>query len=320
MHFFSTRNDGVASGKHENTDWRLGKGNVHFTYQDKAPNPQELQAALANIQAIVESKTGTKNEPAKQVILQSQYGKGISIVDESLLKNDGLDHDPEGRLIIKGDGLFTMQDDILLLNKSGDAHAIIFKSPKAVGIVVGSWHCVEKGILPHMMSLFLAEKINPDEIEIHVGPGLGNTSYDLGEVAYKAIVNENAEYEQAFKAKAKKENKEQKYILDFGKLVSIFASFYGIKAVKTEASINTFDREAYYTAKHKAKESKDPDMLMDFYQKQLCFSARLYSKTDKQIRKICEATGKSLPKGLQEPKADYNGTGRNLNCVMLKKK
>lgn len=318
MHFFSTRKDGATSGE-KDTDWRLGKGNVHFTYQDNQPKSEELRAALANINEILRSNTGTKNEPSKQVILQSQYGKGISVVDDSLLKNQDLVHDPEGRLIIKGDGLFTMQEDILLLNKSGDAHAIIFKSPKAVGIVVGSWHCVEKGILPHMMSLFLGNGINPEDIEIHVGPGLGSTSYDLGEVPYQAILKESSEYQQAFKEKPKKANKEQKYILDFGKLISVFSEFHGIKSVNTSESINTFDRDAYYKVKKEAKESYNPNLLIDFYRNQLCYSARAYSKVDKQIRKICQESNKDLPKGIQQPKADYNGTGRNLNCVRLKK-
>ncbi|MGD9592843.1 MAG: hypothetical protein AB7V32_10015 [Candidatus Berkiella sp.] len=57
-------------------------------------------------------------------------------------------------------------------------------------------------------------------------------------------------------------------------------------------------------------------MLIDYYQNQLYFSARLYTHVDKNIRKIVAANQLELPPGIEQPKSTYDGTGRCLNGVM----
>ncbi|MGD9592842.1 MAG: laccase domain-containing protein [Candidatus Berkiella sp.] len=202
-HFFSTRKEGV-NNSHELSAWRFGSGNVHSSLKEvtadkiakpTTPEEQEYVNAIDNLKALVAAKPLT---PSHEVILYSQYGKGISVVTDELLASKDLPRDPSGRLIIPGDGLFTTNENVLLLNKSGDAHAIIIKSPQAVGIVVGSWRCIKKGILPFMLEHFLKLPTDPKDIKIHIGPGLGPDSYDLSEENYQEILRENPLFSEAF--------------------------------------------------------------------------------------------------------------------------
>ena len=172
-HFFGSRENGVNIGE-PTSAWRFGQGNVF------APNAEHPEAAnaKANVDAVVQERLGGVEHPG--VILVSAYGKGISVVDDDFLQNDTLTRDNTGRIIINGDGLFTTKQNIPLLNKSGDAHAIVFESAQAVGIIVGAWKCLGKDIIGYMLDHFTKMGINYHDITVYIGPGLGNTSYSIG--------------------------------------------------------------------------------------------------------------------------------------------
>ncbi len=331
---------------HQSLSWRLGTGNVHSALKDVTPekcaNPttpeeQEYNNAIANLKKIVAEKAPMAEH---QVILYSQYGKGITIVTDEILSSKDLPRDTSGRLVIPGDGLFTTKKNVLLLNKSGDAHSIILESPLAVGVVVGSWRCIEKGILPHMLEHFLKLGTDPKDINIYIGPGLGKDSYDLPEDIYQKICKENPSFSQAFTPKLVKEKtvgeskqpdtkeetaaatvapvtppKPKKYILDFIKLIQLSVQELQIKVIDKE-SVTTFDRAQWNKAKQEAKERKDPLFLIKYYQSQLFFSARLYTHVDKNIRKIVQQNKYEMPQGLEQPKSSYDGTGRCVNGII----
>lgn len=351
LHFFATRKDGVNRSS-KPIVWRLGSGNVHPPMKSlpevnkagaSTPEEQEHINAMDNLKEIIGQK---KLTPTHEVILHSQYGKGISVVTDELLASKDLPRDPSGRLIISGDGLFTTKDNVLLLNKSGDAHAIVIKSPLAVGIVVGSWRCIKKGILPLMLEHFLNLQSDPKDIKIVIGPGLGADSYDLSEENYQEILKENPLFSAAFTPKSLKNQdapipkhipaaamsskveiasepektqnaltKPPKYILNFVELIKIFAKDLQIEVVENETA-TTFNRAQWRQVKAQAKEQKDPKLLMEYYQNQLYFSARLYTKVDKNIRKIVAANKLEIPAGIEQPKSTYDGTGRCLNGVV----
>lgn len=385
LHFFSTRKEGV-NNSHQSVAWRLGSGNVHTSLKSitveqsskpSSPEEQEFVNAIDNLKALVADK-GLK--PAYEVILFSQYGKGISVVTDELLASKDLPRDPSGRLVIPADGLFTTKENVLLLNKSGDAHALILESPQAIGIVVGSWRCIKKGILPLMLEHFLIAGSDPKDIKITIGPGLGPDSYDLPEENYLEILKENDTFKEAFKPNPEKKKgsvaeleplkpaaaedvktdikekiatittdslkpvagedrseivaaqtsekktppeeiksltlaKPKKYILNFVKLIKIFAQELQIQVVDNETA-TTFNRTEWKLVKSVAREEKNPKVLMEYYQKQLYFSARLYTHVDKNIKKIVSSHRLEMPEGVEQPKSTYDGTGRCLNGVI----
>ena len=328
VHFFSQKEDGVHTLS-DDVKWRLGPGNVLVTEsKDKEKDTAVRDNAVANINAIITNKKVPNTDPKRQVILTSVYGKGISVVNDELLNDTGLPRDPTGRIVIAGDGLFCMQDDILLLNKSGDAHAIVFESHKAIGIAVGSWRCVKKGILSQMMDHFLTRGIDPKDITITVGPGIGPQSYDLGEKEYLELLSENSKFSEAFVKKEKRPkdknndaapvNKPQKYVMNFVRLIEIFAEGYSkpdatMKVIAAESS-DTFDRPAYKSVRDQARQKKNPEILMQYYAQRKHFGARLYNKVHVKTVEISKAAGVSIPDWLPK-EMSYNDTGRNLNGV-----
>ncbi len=325
IHFFSKKEDGTHSLP-EDVKWRLGPGNVLVTKSsDKEKDEAILKNAIENINVII-SKYVQSSEPIREIILTSQYGKGITVVTDELLNVTFLPRDSTGRIVIEGDGLFCMQDEILLLNKSGDAHAIVFESHKAIGIAVGSWRCVKKGILSQMMDHFLTNDINPKDITIRIGPGIGAQSYDLGEAEYIELMKENERFAEAFVKKAKKTNtnnaaptnKPQKYVLNFAKLIEIFAEGYSkpgatMKVISDE-SCDTFARPEYKTIRNDAREKKNPQILMQYYAHREHYGARLYKKVHEKTVEISKANNQPIPEWLPDAMT-YNDTGRNLNGV-----
>lgn len=322
-HFFANRSAGIDKS-HENASWRLGQGNVYAPKASENEHPDvtkvESDNALANLGHIISQFVNPS--PQTTVMLESQYGKGIHVVDDTFLNDDKHEKDADGRTIVKADGLFCTKDDILLLNKSGDANSLILESPKAIGIIVGSWHCIEKGILPAMLEIFDKHQIKRDEIRLRVGPGIGADAYDLGAGAKEKVVGEHQEYENAFVKKDKKkkdDGQEDKYILNFAELMSIFAKQNGI-GVDVSETKPTFDRKDWREAKQHALAEQKPELLLHYYGDRDYFSARLYSRVDKRLRKTMKEDDQTLLDQLQIDKATYAGTGRNLNGVIKRPK
>lgn len=324
--FFSNRHEGV-NHSHPEAAWRLGSGNVFTTLaqlpegkhaDEFSPAEQEYINVIENLKTIVDIHAP---EAEHQVLLNSQYGKGISVVDPEFLNTDCLKRDPSGRIIIDGDGLFTEMPNALLLNKSGDAHAIVFESPTAVGIIVGSWMGISKGLLSGMLEYFLARHIQPEDITIHIGPGLGNNSYDMGKDVYQKVLAENEAFEDAFTIKHRKERegipqRDPKYVLNMVKLVQIANEPLGMK-INANSSANTFDRDQWHVVRQNALETQNPEMLKAYYanpEKVPYFSARLHSRMQKYMQKVKGEETWSSDAGAKS--GTYGDTGRCLNGVM----
>lgn len=318
---FTQKKDGLNQS-HSKAEWRYGSGNV-FTppvpekdaSEEQTIRQKEKENAKANVQHFVKQYYG---DDKKVIMLESQYGKGISFINQEFF--DQVSPDEHGHYVIKGDGAFTQRRDVVLLNKSGDAQSLIIESPLGVGIVVGSWHCVKKGILPYMFENFLSNNINPSDITLHIGPGLGNNSYDMGQSSLEELKRENPLFEEAFVPKSQhplfkhkdKEKNQDKYVLDFIQLIKICCKPYGIR-VNYSQSQNNFDREKWREVKQKAKAKKDANTLIQYYQNLPYFSARLYSRVNKAIKKL--DTQNTLFGISLESNPSYAGTGRNLNMV-----
>lgn len=318
QHFFTNRYEGVQLS-HLEARWRLGSGNV-FTKLKSLPTgkkpdeytieEQEYLNAIANLRILI----GEHAPEAKyQVILNSNYGKGISVVDDQFLAMEHLTKDPAGRIVIEGDGLFSMKEEVLLLNKSGDAHAIIFESPTAIGIAVGSWRGIAKGLLSHMQEYFLKNKIDPADITVRIGPGLGSESYDLGEKEYQEILIENPEYKKAFTRKPTKPSKPPKYLLNMIELIKISNEPLGMKVDASETE-NTFPREEWHIMRDRAKEQQNAEPLKEHYGQAKYFGARWYSRVEKYAK---EFNKQSTGSAETDSKARiYADTGRCLNGVI----
>lgn len=319
IHFFASRHIGVNKSS-PNTNWRYGKGNVYPPLSQK----DEHANALKNIDVITNEFKLEEKHPG--VILQSQYGKGISVVTEEFLKNDSLPKDMSGRIVINGDGLFTTLKQIPLLNKSGDAHAIVFESPKAVGILVGAWKCLGKDIIGHMLEHFDGEKVNYSDITVHIGPGLGKDSYSLGN---QPLADLKKTFGEAMNGAVIFENKKNhlKCKLDVHTLMKNYGKHFGFK-VNCEESYDTFDKKKWKVIKAEAIAKKNPNLPVAFYGNSDFFSARLYVRTDRLARRIAIENNLPLPEVLAEFKGDYENTknagrdgrydetGRCLNGVM----
>jgi hypothetical protein len=322
VHFFSSRENGVNLSEAP-TQWRYGKGNVF----SPAANHPESKNASANVDAILSEYKVDNQHPG--VILQSKYGKGISEVDDDFMQSTSHTLDSSGRIVIEGDGLFTLKTHIPLLNKSGDAHSVIFIADKAIGILVGSWRCLGKDIISLMLEKFAAHAISFDQITVHIGPGLGKLSFGIGQKQIE-------ELEKVFGstlnfAITKKINKkeEQKYYLDVHELMKQYAGIFGFH-VDVSQSKDTFDKMAWKKVKGEAITSGNPLLPIEFYAKSSLFGARLYVRTDRLARRIVKVGQLALPEGMAQladnvdyedtKKAGemkrYDETGRCLNGVM----
>jgi copper oxidase (laccase) domain-containing protein len=329
IHFFGTRQDGVNQSADAEA-WRYGKGNVFSPSAEHS----EFKNANANILAILEESQIKNTHPG--VILQSQYGKGISQVTEEFLAADYHTRDKANRIVIMGDGLFTMLDSVPLLNRSGDAHAIIFEGQSAegtnaIGILVGAWKCLSKDIFNLMLDKFKANGIDNERIHVRVGPGLGKDSFSIGN-------QPRAELEKVFgnllnQVLTLKKDKagQDKYVLDVPGLLQAYAKIFGF-GIDISKSQNTFDKSQWKAVKEEAIRKKDPELPIKYYTESTLFSARLYTRCDRLARRIARENGLPLPK-LLATLADnidpdnlktagqtgrYNETGRCLNGVMLR--
>lgn len=303
--FFSSR----ADGENKSTDaiaWRYGRGNVFIP---PGGDPAEAANAVANTVALVAEYMPTKTQ---SVMLSSKYLGDVTVVDKDFLLAGGAEP-----IVHEGDGLFTQETGIALLNKSGDAHAIIFESPTAAGILVGSWRCIKGDVFAKMVAKFLERGIHPEEITISVGPGLGPDSYSFHATEYHQLVEVMPWLEpklgEIFPKKMSIEGRPQKYVLNFPLLIRTMAFHSGITNVDIAASVTTFNKEAW----KKVKTTSTPKELQDYYQGSSHFSARFYTRLTRQIYRRCEIEGSPLPVGVGVKEIDYSGTGRCLNGVML---
>lgn len=113
-------------------------------------------------------------------------------------------------------------------------------------------------------------------------------------------------------------SKPQKYVMNFVKLIEIFAEGYSehsatMKVISDE-SYDTFARPAYKTIRNDAREQKNPQILMQYYAHREHFGARLYKKIHDKTVEISKANNQPIPKWLPDAMT-YNDTGRNLNGV-----
>jgi hypothetical protein len=315
-HFFGSRNNGENNSTVKSA-WRYGKGNV-FAPSTEVP---EYKNAVNNIDIILREVGATDNcHPG--VLLESQYKAGIIVIDDAILKNKGKE-----RLIIKGDGLFTTLTNIPLLNKSGDAHAIIFESEEAVGIVVGSWRGLGQDIFQKMLKHFKDLDIALEKITVSIGPGLGKDAYSIGEPTLEDLQKTFGDaLEQAV---TKKAGKKSKYLFNVIKLIEKYAEMFKFQ-VNSSKSHNTFDKTAWKLVKQKAIEEKDPQLPIDYYKSQPFFGARLYTRVDRLARRIANQHQLELPEELEQRSSSFNveditkagtdgryaETGRCLNGVM----
>lgn len=329
-HFFGNREHGVAFSTPEAL-WRSGKGNV-FPENPKLPSldkkeedytveEREQLNAIQNLRAWVEKEIPSENSGSlQQVILNTRYGKGITKVDEEFLKDNAQPRDVDGRIVIDGDGLFTSQENILLLNRSADAHSIIMESPTAIGILVGSWQGISKGLIGEMQIFFVKSGVDPKDITVRIGPGLGKESYDVGKDVYEAILKENPEFAQAFtfkkrpKVEAGKSSKPlEKYMLDMVKLVEIACLPLGI-TINTSEAANTFPRAEWHEKREEAKKEKNGAILTAYYSHLPHFGARLDSRIEKYIKKFAAQETWDSTAGAKA--GTYRQTGRCVNGVI----
>ena len=322
VYFYSSRDNGVNLSEVP-TQWRYGKGNVF----SPAPNHPESENASANVDAILSEYKVDNQHPG--VILQSKYGKGISEVNEEFLQSTAHTFDSAKRIVIEGDGLFSVMTHIPLLNKSGDAHSIIFIADNAIGILVGSWRCLGKDIINLMLDKFAAHNISFDKITVHIGPGLGKLSYGIGQQQIDIL-------EKVFDAtlglaitEKPKQKAATKYYLDVHELMQQYAKLFGFQVNVTESK-DTFDKAAWKQMKSAAMATANPELPIAYYKNALFFSARLYVRADRLARRIAKNAQVAQPEGLSvlaenvdyenTKKAGemkrYDETGRCLNGVM----
>jgi len=318
IHFFASRRNGVNASSADST-WRYGRGNVFSPDSQHAENTNATQ----NTDAILkELKLETDHHPG--VILQSQYGKGISVVNDEFLANAALPRDSFNRIVINGDGLFTTLPNVPLLNKSGDAHPIVFKSEKAIGIIVGSWKCLGKDIINWMLDLFKGNDIDFKDITVYIGPGLGSDSYSIGNPTRKELTDV---FGDAVTVATRLKHDGSKYILDVCALMQEYSRSFGFTVDFIESS-NTFNKTEWKLMKKKALEEKNPLAPLRYYERLPFFGARQFARAVRLACRIAEQNGLPLPPELTTLQGDlkniktaatqgrYNETGRCLNGVM----
>ena len=321
LHFFGSR-FGINLSTPA-TQWRYGTGNVY----SPAPEHSETENATANAEFYQAQHFHQARHPG--VILQSQYGNGIITVDADFLADANHHKEGVGRIVVKGDGLFTTLEQIPLLNKSGDAHAILFSAANAVGIIVGSWRCLQNNIFQAMLAKFAEQQIDRDKITVSIGPGLGKQSYGIGSADFATLHSVfGADLAAVTTSKINKHG-QTVYYLDVPALLQCLAREFGFRMDVSECA-DTFDKTAWKQIKQQAITTRDPELPLRYYQSCKFFSARLYTRVDRLSRNIADTHKLPLPAGLAilPESVDYknikqagvNGrydeTGRCLNAIM----
>jgi copper oxidase (laccase) domain-containing protein len=322
IHFFGSRQIGVNASA-DNASWRYGKGSV-FIPDSEHP---ESKNAIANINAIMAEQKLENTHPG--VILQSAYSNKITVVDEAFLEDTKHKRDPSGRIVIDGDGLFTTLPNIPLMNKSGDAHAIIFTSATAVGIIVGAWKCLSEDIIRLMLQNFSHHHIPFQQITVYVGPGLGSNSFGIGKPPLDDLNKTFGNLlDVAVTPKPNKENP-RKYYFNVLALMQKHAETFNFQ-INLNENADTFDKTSWKKMKKEANENSDPLLPILYYKRCKFFSARLYVRADRLSRRIARQANKPLPDELATLAAEidfedvrnaskhnrYSETGRCLNIVM----
>jgi len=255
-----------------------------------------------------------------------EHEKGIAIVDGDFLEKTTFERDANGRIIVLGDGLFTTMKNVPLLNKSGDAHAIVFEAQEAVGIIVGSWRCLGKDIVNLMLDHFKQQNIPFDQITVRIGPGLDAETYSIGTPTYDELKkvygealesavqpkpgknNDNIEkmlphvpellkeYEEMLGCKVEFTPK-VKYLLNVPKLMQKYSEMFGFN-VDISESRTTFDRKAWQAVKAEAIDKHDPQLPLSHYQQSNFFSARQYVRCVRLAGRIAKQNGLPQPEQL----------------------
>ena len=181
------------------------------------------------------------------------------------------------------------------------------------------------------MDSFLNNKIQLKDITLRLGPGLGASSYSIGEKTYldfKKMYGEG-QHNEAFNAafiekqdaagnpKPSKQDNSKKYVVNFAKLMQLIAAHFQIGTVIVNESENTFNKATWKEVKAAANKraaqggtDDAEDLLTKHYGEQKHFSARLFTRVERQIGRVHGELDK-------EYKKDYARTGRCLNGVML---
>lgn len=327
LHFFSSRRDGMPLPASKSS-WRIGQGNVFVPPAQHSDYTKSLEDnTIQTIEAILHDKGFEYRHPG--VLLSSQYKEQIVDVDDTCLSDPNAKRDSNGRIIINADGLFTQLKNVPLLNKSGDAHAIIFESEQAVGILVGAWRCLGKNIVQLMVDKFKVANIPLEEVTVRVGPGLSQESYAIGDLPHQELQKVYGDVLEHAVERRENSRGKTKYHLNVPGLMQKYAEIFHFNVDVSEA-VSTFDKAEWKAVKAKAHAEKNPELPIHHYANRMFFGARLYVRCDREARRVAIHANQAQPEQLAVLAPDvnpsdlskagtqgrYNETGRCLNGVM----
>lgn len=172
IHGFTTRRGGVSEGEYKSL-------NMAFNKKDKRENVEENYRRIAGVLGIDTENMVLSNQVHDnkiRVVTESDRGKGI------YKKSD----------IIGIDGLVTNNTEVALVTFYADCVPVFLFDPikRVISLVHSGWRSTLKEISKEAV-LKMKEEFgcNPADIEVAIGPSIGQCCFEVGEEVYLEFIN-----------------------------------------------------------------------------------------------------------------------------------
>ncbi|WP_010243178.1 peptidoglycan editing factor PgeF [Acetivibrio cellulolyticus] len=172
IHGFTTRRGGVSEGEYKSL-------NMAFNKNDKRENVEENYRRIAGVLGIDTENMVLSNQVHDnkiRVVTENDRGKGI------YKKSD----------IIGFDGLMTNVADVALVTFYADCVPVFLFDPvkKVISLVHSGWRSTVKEISKEaVIKMKEVYGCDPYDIEVAIGPSIGQCCFEVGEEVYLEFIN-----------------------------------------------------------------------------------------------------------------------------------
>ena len=132
-----------------------------------------------NHDCVSENRNRVRQTLGSQVIisLKQIHSDRVHVVDGSW----------DGKQIVQGDGMVTMEPDIALGVLGADCAPVLFLDPvkQIVGAAHAGWKGAVLGVTDRVVETMCSLGSNPDNIKVAVGPAIQRESYEVGAQFYE---------------------------------------------------------------------------------------------------------------------------------------
>ncbi len=147
-------------------------------------------------------------------------------------------------ILTAADGVFTTEENSVCAVVTADCLPIVFANNKQteIGITHTGWRGLTTPILTNMIDKF---NDDPGDISVWIGPGIGQSSYEVGNEVRETFLSIDKEYDDSFKR-----SNENKYLMDLCSIAKIQLIKAGISSSKISgAKWDTYSNKLFHSAR-----------------------------------------------------------------------